>query len=221
MTYEPSDLTRLRRLPEKAVYDEAGINAILDASNVVNIGYVLDGVPMVLPTLYVRDGHSLLVHGSRSSRMLRTILRAERMTATVTIIDGIRVARSAFESSMAYRGVSMWGHCELINDDVLARRALDRLIDAVLPGRSQEIRPSTEREVNLTSVLRFHIEEASAKVSAGFADDAEDDIETSVWAGVVPMTIRYGTAIAAPDGPVGRGEIPVPASVTRLLKDQA
>ena len=221
MTYEPSDLTRLRRLPEKAVYDEAGMNAILDASNVGNIGYVLDGVPMVLPTLYVRDGRSLLVHGSRSSRMLRTILRAERMTATVTIIDGIRVARSAFESSMAYRGVSMWGHCELITDDVLARRALDRLIDAVLPGRSQEIRPSTEREVNLTSVLRFHIEEASAKVSAGFADDAEDDIETSVWAGVVPMTIRYGTAIDAPDGPVGRGEIPIPASVTRLLKDQA
>jgi hypothetical protein len=216
MRYEPSELTRLRRLPEKAVYDEAGINAILDVSNVVHLGYVLDGVPLVLPTLYAREGQSLLLHGSRSSRMLRTILAADRICATVTVIDGIRVARSAFESSIAYRGVSMWGRCELIDDDSQARSALDLLIDAVLPGRSQEIRRSTQREVSMTSVLRFHIEEASAKVSTGFADDADEDIETPVWAGIVPISQHYGQAIGVLDGPVGRGEVPVPASVLNL-----
>ena len=162
MSYQPGDLTRLRRLPQKAVYDEDGINAILDATNIVHLGVVLDGVPLVLPTLYARDGKSLLLHGSRSSRILRTALKAERITATVTLVDGIRVARSAFESSMAYRGVSMWGRCELIEDDAQARQALDLLVDAVLPGRSREIRPSFDREVTLTSVVRFHIEEASA-----------------------------------------------------------
>ena len=220
MTNQPSDLTRLRRLPEKAVYDEEGINAILDATNIVHLGVVLDGVPLVLPTLYARDGRSLLVHGSRSSRILRTALKAERIAATVTLVDGIRVARSAFESSMAYRGVSMWGRCELIEDDAQARQALDLLVDAVLPGRSREIRPSFEREVNLTSVVRFHIEEASAKVSAGFADDIEEDIETDVWAGIVPIEHRFGDLIAAPDGPVGRGEVSVPESVLALYEGQ-
>ncbi len=220
MTNQPSDLTRLRRLPEKAVYDEEGINAILDATNIVHLGVVLDGVPLVLPTLYARDGRSLLVHGSRSSRILRTALKAERIAATVTLVDGIRVARSAFESSMAYRGVSMWGRCELIEDDAQARQALDLLVDAVLPGRSREIRPSFEREVNLTSVVRFHIEEASAKVSAGFADDIEEDIETDVWAGIVPIEHRFGDLIAAPDGPVGRGEVSAPESVLALYEGQ-
>ena len=220
MTNQPSDLTRLRRLPEKAVYDEEGINAILDATNIVHLGVVLDGVPLVLPTLYARDGRSLLVHGSRSSRILRTALKAERIAATVTLVDGIRVARSAFESSMAYRGVSMWGRCELFEDDAQARQALDLLVDAVLPGRSREIRPSFEREVNLTSVVRFHIEEASAKVSAGFADDIEEDIETDVWAGIVPIEHRFGDLIAAPDGPVGRGEVSAPESVLALYEGQ-
>ena len=220
MTYQPSDLTRLRRLPQKAVYDEDGINAILDATNIVHLGVVLDGVPLVLPTLYARDGKSLLLHGSRSSRILRIALKAERITATVTLVDGIRVARSAFESSMAYRGVSMWGRCELIEDDAQARQALDLLVDAVLPGRSREIRPSFDREVTLTSVVRFHIEEASAKVSAGFADDIEEDIETDVWAGIVPIEHRFGHPIPAPDGPVGRGEISVPGSVLALYEGQ-
>ncbi len=220
MSYQPGDLTRLRRLPQKAVYDEDGINAILDATNIVHLGVVLDGVPLVLPTLYARDGKSLLLHGSRSSRILRTALKAERITATVTLVDGIRVARSAFESSMAYRGVSMWGRCELIEDDAQARQALDLLVDAVLPGRSREIRPSFDREVTLTSVVRFHIEEASAKVSAGFADDIEEDIETDVWAGIVPIEHRFGLPIPAPDGPVGRGEISVPESVLALYEGQ-
>ena len=114
----------------------------------------------------------------------------------------------------------MWGRCELIEDDAQARQALDLLVDAVLPGRSREIRPSFEREVNLTSVVRFHIEEASAKVSAGFADDIEEDIETDVWAGIVPIEHRFGDLIAAPDGPVGRGEVSAPESVLALYEGQ-
>lgn len=221
MTSQPSELTRLRRLPEKAVYDEVGIHAILDASNVVHLGCVLDGVPLVLPTLYAREGTSLLLHGSRSSRILRTALSMDRVAATVTLIDGIRVARSAFESSIAYRGVTLWGRCERVEDDEEARRCLDVLIDAVLPGRSREIRAALNREIALTSVVRFHIEEASAKVSAGFASDIEEDVETPVWAGIIPIVQHYGAAIDAPDGPVGRGEIPLPASVRKLVEGQS
>lgn len=209
-------LTRLRRLPEKAAYDAASIHAILDATSICHVATVVDGQPIVLPSLHVRDDDTLLLHGSRSSRLLRSMVAAESVCVAVTLVDGLVVARSTFESSVAFRTAVVFGPAELIEDPEDRSVALDRLIDGLLPGRSAEVRASTPDELRRTAVVRVRIVEASAKISTGPPEDGPDDVLGDAWAGVVPLETRWGVPQPAADGAVGRGEIPIPASVRNL-----
>jgi uncharacterized protein len=210
--------TRLRRLPELGSYERSVVYEILDSTSVCHVAFVVDGQAMVLPTLYRRRGDTLLLHGSRSSRMLRAMVDADQVCVSVTTIEGLIVARSTFNSSVAYSSVSVFGPARLLDDLEAARDALDFLIEGILPGRTEEVRPSSDSELRRTSVVAVEIVEASAKISQGPPSDDDDDIETDVWAGVVGRSESWGPIIPAPDGPVGRGEVDVPSSVRRLVE---
>jgi len=146
---------------------------------------------------------------------------ANQVCVSVTTIEGLIVARSTFNSSVAYTSVSAFGPARLIEDLEESRAALDFLIEGILPGRTDEVRPSSDSELRRTSVVAVEIVEASAKISQGPPSDDDDDIETDVWAGVVGRSESWGPIIPAPDGPVGRGEVDVPASVRRLVEGSA
>ena len=210
--------TRLRRLPELAHYERQAVYEVLDATAVCQVATIVDASPLVLPTLFVRDGDRLLLHGSRSSRLLRAMLAAPSVCVSVTIVDGIIVARSSFNSSMAYRSATVFGPAALLETDQERNSALELLIDRLLPGRSKEVRPSSASELSRTSVVTVAIEEASAKVSTGPPEDDEADIAGEAWAGVVPLRSVVETPIPAPDGAVGRGEVELPDSVRRLVE---
>jgi uncharacterized protein len=210
--------TRLRRLPELGSYERSVVYEILDSTSVCHVAFVVEGQAMVLPMLFRRRGETLLLHGSRSSRMLRAMVDADQVCVSVTTIEGLIVARSTFNSSVAYSSVSVFGPALLVDDTEQARAALDFLIEGILPGRTDEVRPSNASELRRTSVVAVEIVEASAKISQGPPSDEDDDIETEVWAGVVGRSESWGPILPAPDGPVGRGEVDVPASVRRLIE---
>lgn len=210
-----SDRSRVRRLPELASYDEQIIYDIFDATSVCHVGTIIDGAPLVLPSLHVRHGDTLLLHGSRSSRLLRSLVELPAVSVVATLVDGLIVARSTFNSSIAYRSAVVFGPARLIAGEERAT-ALELLIEGILPGRSAEVRPSNESELRRTAVVEITIEEASAKVSTGPPQDDPNDLIGGSWAGVVPLEVRWGTPQNAPDGAVGRGEISCPESVRRL-----
>jgi nitroimidazol reductase NimA-like FMN-containing flavoprotein (pyridoxamine 5'-phosphate oxidase superfamily) len=209
--------SRLRRLPELAEYERSGVYEILDAESVCHVGTVVDGLPLVLPTLYVRDEDRLLLHGSRSSRLLSSMVQLPSVCVTVTLVDGLVVARSTFHSTVAYRSAAVFGPARLV-EGTERRSALDKLIEGVLPGRTLETRRSTASELRRTKVVEVLIEEASAKISVGPPEDEESDIDGPAWGGVIPYRTLYGPAEPAPDGAVGRGEIPIPPSVRRFIE---
>lgn len=205
--------TQVRRLPEKQRTDRAALDAVLDAGRVAHLAIVDDGQPLAIPLAYVRDGDHLLLHGSTASRLLRTLAAGTPTCATVTLLDGLVVARSAFESSMHYRSAMVLGRCEPV-DDVEA--ALRRLTDGLLPGRSAEVRPSTRKEVAATLVLRLPIERWSVKVSDDDPEDPPADVAGDAWAGVVPLRTVVGAPRPAADLREG---IAVPPSVRALTQD--
>ena len=213
-----SPLSRLRRLPELAAYERDSVYEILDASSVCHVGTIIDGQPLVLPTLYVRDGNRLLLHGSRSSRLLNSMVALDQVCVTVTLVDGLVVARSTFASTVAYRSVAVFGPATIIENASDALTALDLLIDGILPGRSEETRASTASELRRTKVVAVAIVEASAKISVGPPDDEDEDIAGQSWAGVIPYRTVAGPAEPAPDGAVGRGEIPIAPSVRAFIE---
>ena len=207
----PGPHTKVRRLPEKANYDAETIFAILDAAPYVTVAGVVDGVAMAQPTLAGRDATRLYVHGSRSNAVLRAALDARSASVSATLFDGIRVARSGFESSVAYRSAVVVGPVSLVDGEE-HDRALDLILDAALPGRSLEVRPATEREKSLTLVLCLDIEEGSAKISTGPTDDPEDDLASPVWGGVLPARLVFDEPLPDNRGVIG---LPVPASVRK------
>jgi uncharacterized protein len=204
--------TQLTRLPEKAVTDRAAVDALLDTARIGHVGLVADGHPLVIPTAIARLGDSVLVHGSTGSRWMRLLAGAAPACLTVTVVDGLVVARSAFESSMHYRSAVLFGSFSPVEDDEKVH-ALEVLIDALLPGRSREVRPSTRKELAATMVLALPIAEWSLKVSDGWPEDVPDDVAGDAWAGVVPLAERAGDPRPAPDL---RSGIPVPTSVHSL-----
>jgi nitroimidazol reductase NimA-like FMN-containing flavoprotein (pyridoxamine 5'-phosphate oxidase superfamily) len=190
--------TRIRRLPEKAVEDRAVIHSILDEGFVCHVAYLTEGKPVVIPTLYVRDGDTVLLHGSTSSGIASAARRGSPLSIAVTLLDGLVVARSAFESSVNYRSVVIHGQGAVL-DGAAHRRALDLMVDGLIPGRLADLRDPTELEVRKTAVVAVALDLVSAKVSTGPPEDDPGDIGTGVWAGVVPMTTAYGEPIPAPD----------------------
>jgi len=179
--------TTLKRLPQRGAFDRASINQILDEGFICHVGFAVDGQPFVLPTGYARAGDRLLIHGSQASRMLRTVGQGIDVCLTVTLIDGLVLARSAFHHSMNYRSVVVFGRAVLVDEREEKLTALRALSDHMIPGRWDDVRKPSERELQLTTVLSLPLDEASAKVRTGPPLDDEEDYELPVWAGVIPL----------------------------------
>jgi uncharacterized protein len=199
--------TRIRRLPEKAVTDRAVLCAVLDAGLVAHVGICTDGQPFVMPCGYARDGDELLLHGSTGSRLFRALAAGNPACVTVTLLDGLVVATSLFESSMHYRSAVVLG-CGRSLVGAEKRRALDVLADALLPGRRADARPPNRKEVAATSVVALPIDEWSVKVSDAPPEVVDDDAGWSPWTGVLPLRLRPDPPITdsggdAPDYVVG------------------
>ncbi|GGU40642.1 pyridoxamine 5'-phosphate oxidase family protein [Streptomyces coeruleorubidus] len=200
--YAPTDRTVPTRSPDRASYDRELVHSILDEAYVCHLGFVRDGAPVVLPTLYARVGERLYVHGSTGSRPLRAAGQADPglpVCLTVTHVDGLVLARSAFHHSINYRSVVVHGVAYDVTDPEEKRQALDALVDHVVPGRSADSRPASKKELAATAVLRLDLDEVSAKLRTGGVNDEPEDLGLPHWAGVVPVRKTYGTPIADPD----------------------
>jgi nitroimidazol reductase NimA-like FMN-containing flavoprotein (pyridoxamine 5'-phosphate oxidase superfamily) len=190
-----SERTRVRRIPEKAVEDRRVVDAILDAGFVAHVGIVDEtGQPYVVPVAYARDGDRLLFHGSTGSRLFRRLAEGEPTCVTVTLLDGLVLARSAFESSMHYRGVMALGSCTVLEGDE-RDDALRLISDHLLPGRWDDIRPPSRKELAATVVLALPLDEVSAKVSDSMPADDPQDLDRPVWGGVVPLRESFGDPV--------------------------
>jgi uncharacterized protein len=189
---------RVRRLPKRAAYDRATIDAILDEALVCHLGFVHNAQPFVIPTLHARIGDRLYVHGSTASRMLGALARRVPACVTVTLLDGLVLARSAFHHSANYRSVVVLGTAEAVLDPDEKVAALRAFTNHMVPGRWDDIRPPTAQELKATTVLSLPLEEASAKVRTGPPVDDEEDYALDVWAGVVPLSLQAGTPLADP-----------------------
>ncbi|MCZ4498707.1 MAG: hypothetical protein JWQ74_1260 [Marmoricola sp.] len=204
-----TDRTRIRRAPYKAATELPDLYAVLDAAKVAHVAFVHDGHPVNIPVASARDGERLLLHGSTGSRMFRTLAAGAEVCATVTLLDGLVLARSAFESSMHYRSAMVFGTAsEVTGDDRIP--ALRAMTEAWMPGRWDTLRATTKREVAATLVLELPLTEWSVKLSAADPDDPAEDLDEPVWAGVLPIVSTYGVPSPAPDL---RGNPPVPAYV--------
>ena len=194
-----TEKTRLHRLPKRGFHDMATIYEILDEGFVAHVGFNgEDGNPIVIPTGYARRGDELLIHGSSASRMMRTLAGEVEVCVTVTLVDGLVLARSAFHHSMNYRSVVVFGSAKLIEDEVGKRDALMALTEHIVPGRWQKVRPPNANELKATTVLTLPLTEASAKVRTGAPIDDAEDYTSSVWAGILPLSTEPGTPVPDP-----------------------
>ena len=205
---------RVQRTKARAKYDRDSIHAILDAGLIAHVGFCANGQPFVIPMLYARDGDALLLHGSVASRLVNELGAGLPACISVTLVDGLVLARSHFHHSVNYRSVVAFGMATLVSDGDAKVAALARFVEAIIPGRAAESRPPDRNELAATHVLRFAIEDASAKVRSGGAKDDAADLALPLWAGVVPQREVYGAPQA--EGNVAAG-IELPLSVHRLL----
>lgn len=176
----------MKREPQRARYDRETIEAILDEALICHLGFEVDGQPYVIPTLHARVGDRLYVHGSAASRLLRHLAGGAPVCVTVTLVDGLVLARSVFNHSVNYRSVVVFGTATVVEDDE-KREALRALTEQLAPGRWDEARPPTEKELKATWILSLPLDEASAKVRTGPEEDEPEDLDLPVWAGVVPV----------------------------------
>jgi nitroimidazol reductase NimA-like FMN-containing flavoprotein (pyridoxamine 5'-phosphate oxidase superfamily) len=200
--YLPTGRTIPTRSSERASYDKDLVHAILDEGYVCHLGFVRDGAPVVLPTLYARVGETLYVHGSTGSRPLRMTGQADPGLAvclTVTHVDGLVLARSAFHHSINYRSVVVHGIAHDVTDPQEKRTALDALVDHVVPGRAADSRPANKKELAATAVIRLDLNEVSAKTRTGGVNDEPEDLVLPHWAGVLPLRKGYGAPLPQAD----------------------
>jgi uncharacterized protein len=195
--------TELRRLPSRGSRDLDTINAILDAGFLAHVGFCVDGQPYVIPTLYGRDGEALYLHGSAASRMLGRLETGIPSCVTVTLVDGLVLARSAFHHSMNYRSVVAFGTAHKIDEPAQKTRALRIISEHLIAGRWNDVRIPSEKELKATAVLKFSIEEASAKIRTGPPLDDEEDYSLPVWAGILPLSLEAKTPV--PDSRLAEG----------------
>jgi uncharacterized protein len=197
-SFPVSPRSRVRRLPKRGSQERALIYEILDAHFLCHIGYVIDGQPYVTPTGYWRHGHNLYWHGSAASRMLRSQAAGIPVCLTVTLLDGLVMARSGFHHSVNYRSVMAYGQAHKIEDPAEKQAAVEAYIGRLYPGRNAGLRPISQKELKATAVLGMAIDEASAKVRTGPPVDDEPDYDLPIWAGVIPIRQVVGAAIADP-----------------------
>ena len=206
----PSRATRIRRHPERGRYERCEIDAVFDAALICHVGFD-DARPVVIPMIHARVGDSLYLHGSPGSRLLRRLEHGVDMCVTATLVDGLVLARSQFHHSLNYRSAVVLGRGRLVADDAEKRLALRAIVDHVLPGRGDDSREPSPKELLSTKVLAVSIDEASAKVRTGPPIDDEDDVALPFWSGVVPLTTTPG-----PPDPVDP-RLPIPDYVQRLV----
>ena len=214
-TYERTDRTQVRRMPERGHYEKELVHSILDEGLICHLGFVVDGKPLVIPTIYGRLGETLYIHGSVASRMLRSLKDGVDLSLTVTLVDGLVLARSSFHHSMNYRSVVVFGRGRAVMDPGEKETALDAIVDHVVPGRRAEVRKPNAQELAKTLVIAVALEEVSAKVRSGPPLDDEADYELPVWAGVIPL--RLAPEPAVPD-PKLDPSIAVPEHVLRYAR---
>jgi nitroimidazol reductase NimA-like FMN-containing flavoprotein (pyridoxamine 5'-phosphate oxidase superfamily) len=221
VSIRPSDRIRVRRNPKKGRYDSETIAAVLDRALVAHIAFVAEGEPVCIPTLCARVDDRVYIHGSRASRTLRQLAQGARACLTVTHMHGLVLARSVFEHTVNYESVVAFGRFHEVEGTEERLEALRTFTEKLLPGRWNEVRAPTRRELKATSILAMQIEEASAKVRSGPPDDDDDDTPDSlhdIWAGVIPITASYAAPVASPGL---RPEIHLPRSVQQLLDRSA
>ena len=195
-SYSPTERTQVRRLKKRATYEKAAVHAILDEARVCHIGFNAGPHPIVIPTLFARDGERLYIHGSGASRMLRTLATEVEICLTVSLFDGLVLARSAFHHSMNYRSVVVLGRARLVSERDEMLHALRLITNHVVPNRWQEVREPNDLELKQTNVLALSLDEVSAKVRNGPPIDDEEDYALDVWAGVIPMRTKLCEPIA-------------------------
>src|SRR5215469_1206804 len=210
-----TERSKLHRLPKRGSHDVQLVHAILDAGFVAHVGFQTEGQPFVIPTLYGRDGDKLYLHGSSASRMLTQLGKSIPACITVTLVDGLVLARSAFHHSMNYRSVVAFGIGQKVEDGERKLRALRTISEHLLPGRWGDVRAPSEKELKATTILEFSIEEASAKIRTGPPLDDEADYGLPVWAGVLPLTLQ--TKLPVPDLQVAE-DIKLPGYVLQFRK---
>lgn len=192
---EPTKRTKLKRIPKRGDFDRAIVNQILDEAFVCHVGFAVDGQPFVIPTAYGRSGETLYVHGSAASRMMRELSKGIDVCVTVTLVDGLVMARSAFHHSVNYRSVVVFGNAQIVEDESEKFEALRIFTEHLIPNRWNEIREPNAKELKATTVLKLEISEASAKIRTGDPIDDAEDHDLDVWAGVIPLKFEAGKPI--------------------------
>lgn len=215
MSYPKTLRSTLKRIADRGLYDKDAVHAVLDAGLIAHVGIAPEGQPVVIPVLYARMGEEIIFHGAKASRLLKYVQAGGEVCVTVTLLDGLVLARSLFEHSMNYRSVVAFGKGRLIEDAAEKMEALRLISEQMLPGRWDDARQPTEKELNATTVVAVKIEEATAKIRTGGPEDNEEDYALPVWAGELPFWTVMGEPV--PDGRVREG-VGVPEYVRNWLK---
>ncbi|MBZ5528270.1 MAG: pyridoxamine 5'-phosphate oxidase family protein [Acidobacteriia bacterium] len=211
----PTERTRVVREPQRGAYDRETVYGILDEAFICNVGFAIEGQPYVIPTMYARIGDAIYFHGSAASRMLRNLSEGAPVCITVSLIDGLVLARSVFSHSMNYRSVVALGKATLVSDPAEKLEALRAFTEKILPGRWSEARRPNEKEMKATSILRLPLEEVSAKVRTGGPEDDAEDYALKIWAGIIPMHLASEAPVR--DGRCDPG-IPLPGYLAKYEK---
>jgi nitroimidazol reductase NimA-like FMN-containing flavoprotein (pyridoxamine 5'-phosphate oxidase superfamily) len=214
---KPLPRHKVQRIKDRARYERSDAYAILDAGFLAHVGFCVDGQPFVIPMLYARSGDALFLHGSIASRLLNQVGQGVETCVSMTLVDGLVLARSHFHHSANYRSVVAFGRARVLEDAAAKTTALAHFVEAMLPGRSAESRPPDRNELAATSVLHFDIVDISAKIRSGGAKDDKADLALPHWAGVVPMNLRHGTPLPEQDC----ADDALPASVRQLLQRES
>lgn len=213
--YDVTGRNKLRQLREKGAYDRKTVHGILDAGLVAHVAFIQEGAPVVVPMLYGRDGETVYLHGARKARVIRLLEATREACINVTLLDGLVFARSAFASSMRYRSATVFGPSRLVDGEDEKLEALRIITECTMPGRWDELRAPLDKEIMMTGIIAVDIASASAKVSSGMPDDEAIDLETRIWAGVLPLEARFMTL--QPDDRVQEGI--EPSDALRAMED--
>jgi nitroimidazol reductase NimA-like FMN-containing flavoprotein (pyridoxamine 5'-phosphate oxidase superfamily) len=191
-SYSTEKQNKVRQLATKASYDRKTVHEILDAGLVAHAAFVQDGNPVVVPMIFGREGETIYLHGARKARVVRLLETTDQVCLNVTLLDGIVLARSTFNSSMNYRSATVFGKPKFVDGNDEKLHAMKIISEHIMPGRWDEVRDSLEKEVKMTGVIAMQINSASAKISAGEPEDEEEDYASPIWAGVLPLTSMLG-----------------------------
>ena len=207
---------QVKRIPKRGKYDKETIYDIMDQGLICHVGFVQDGQPFVIPTLHARDGDNLLLHGASTSRMMKHFAAGNPACVTITLVDGLVLARSTFHHSVNYRSVVVFGSGYLVSDEG-KMAALERFTERIMPGRWDDARQPNAQELKATSVIAIPMESASAKIRVGGPVDDDEDYELPVWAGVVPLSEQVGTPQV---DPLSRNDVPLPDYISNYVTER-